>query len=176
MNENLFEELNKFVKKNVNDHRYAHTLGVVKAADVYAKRFGADQQKARIAAIFHDACKNEGALEHGPAAAKLLKEKFGVEDEDILNAIKYHTVGRANMSILERVIKCADLTDETRDYPNVEYFRKRLREDSDINPVFLEMMLECKDIIEQRGQKYSKSSLECIEWLKEEINRSKYGE
>lgn len=175
MSEELFEKLNKYVKKNVNEHRYAHTLGVVKAATAYAKRFGADVEKARIAAIFHDACKSNGPLEHGPAAAILIQEKFGVEDEDIINAIKYHTVGRANMSILERVIKCADLTDETRDYPNVEYFRNRLMNDDDINPVFLEMMLECKEIVEQRGQKFSKTSLECIDWLKEEIDRSNNG-
>jgi len=175
MAKDLYEKLNKYVKEHVGEHRYAHTLGVVDAAIKYAKRFGADVDKARIAAIFHDACKNEGPLEHGPAAAKLLKEKFGVEDEDILNAIKYHTVGRANMSILERVIKCADLTDVTRDYPTAPYFRKRLEEDEDINPVFLEMMYECKEVLAQRGEKLSQSSVECIEWLEKEINRSKNG-
>jgi len=175
MSKDLFEKLNEYVKANVGEHRYAHTLGVVDAATRYAKRFGADAEKARIAAIFHDACKSEGPLDHGPAAARLIQEKFGVDDEDIINSIKYHTVGRANMSILERVIKCADLTDVTRDYPNVEYFRKRLNEEKDINPVLLEMMLECKDIVEGRGQEFCKSSLECIEWLKDEINRSNNG-
>ncbi|MDO5331494.1 MAG: HD domain-containing protein [Bacillota bacterium] len=175
MSDELYEKLNKYVKNHVNDHRYKHTLGVVKAATKYAKKFGADVEKAKIAAIFHDACKSDGVLEHGPAAAVKLKEKFGVDDEDILNAIKYHTVGRANMSILERVIKCADLTEETRDYPSVDYFRKRLEEDDDINPVFLEMMLESKDVVEKRGEKFCKTSLECIDWLKEEIDRSKNG-
>lgn len=175
MSKDLYEKLNKYVKENVGEKRYAHTLGVVEMAVKYAKRFGADVEKARIAAIFHDACKNEGPLTHGPAAAQLIYDKFGVTDEDIINAIKYHTVGRANMSMLERVIKCADLTDVTRDYPNVSYFRKRLEEDNDINPVFLEMMLECKDVVEQRGEKFCQSSLECIDWLKEEINRSKNG-
>ncbi|MCQ2553609.1 MAG: ribosome silencing factor [Clostridia bacterium] len=168
----LYNKLDSYVKEHVNEHRYAHTLGVVEAAVHYAERFGADVEKARIAAIFHDACKSNGPLEHGPAAALLIQKKFGVYDEDIINAIKYHTVGRANMSILERVVKCADLTDKTRDYPTVEYFRKRLNEDDDINPVFLEMMLECKEIVEERGQQFSKTSMECIEWLKKEISRS----
>ena len=171
MYEDLFEKLHKYVKENVGQHRYEHTIGVVETATRYARKFGADVDKARIAAIFHDACKSEGALQHGPAAAKLIKEKFGVDDEDIINAIKYHTVGRANMSILERVIKCADLTDPTRDYPSVEYFRKRLNEDDDINPVFLEMMLESKEVVERSGREYEKTSLECIDWLKEEINK-----
>ena len=104
MYEDLFEKLHKYVKENVGQHRYEHTLGVVETATRYAEKFGADVDKARIAAIFHDACKSEGPLQHGPAAAKLIKEKFGVDDEDIINAIKYHTVGRANMSILERIL------------------------------------------------------------------------
>ena len=165
MSDELYKKLKAYVKENVNDHRYKHTMGVVKTAQLYAERFGADVEKAKIAAVFHDACKNDGALAHGPAAAKLIQEKFGVNDPDIINAIKYHTIGRANMSILERVIKCADLTDPTRDYPNVEYFRKRLRTDKDINPVFLEMMYECREIIKKRGEEFDQSSKECIEWL-----------
>jgi len=162
------------MKEHVNDHRYRHTMGVVETAVKYAKHFGADPEKARIAAVFHDACKGEGALAHGPAAAKLIKDRFGVEDEDIINSIKYHTVGRANMSLLERVIKCADLTDPTRDYPNVQYFRDRLNNDNDINPVFLEMMYECKDIIEARGDKLADSSVECIAWLEEITKKEKH--
>jgi len=169
MSKDLYEKLEKYVKEHVNKHRYEHTLGVVEAATLYAKRFGADVEKARLAAIFHDACKSEGPLGHGPAAAELIKEKFGVDDEDIINAIKWHTLGRKNMSILERVIKCADLTDKTRTYPKVEYFRNRLRTDDDINPVFLEMMYDCKKIIEDRGEEFNPSSVECIQWLEQEI-------
>jgi len=167
MYEKLYKELNKYVKSHVNEHRYLHTMGVVETAEKYAKRFGADVDKARIAAIFHDACKSEGPIEHGPMAAKKLEEKFGVHDQDILNAIRFHTVGRANMSLLERVIKCADLTDPTRDYPNVEYYRKRLESEDDLNPAFLEMMIECQDLLKSRGQEVATTSVECIEWLKE---------
>ncbi|MCQ2552258.1 MAG: HD domain-containing protein [Clostridia bacterium] len=170
MSDKLYEKLHKYVKEHVNEHRYQHTLGVVEAAERYAKRFGADIEKARIAAIFHDACKSEGPLGHGPAAAKKLEEKFKVTDPDILNAIKYHTIGRANMSLLERVIKCADLTDITRDYPKVQYYRDRLNTEDDMNPILLEMMYECKQIIEDRGEEFNQSSKECIEWLEKEVN------
>jgi len=173
MYEELFDRLNNYVKSVENEHRYKHTLGVVDTAVYLAEKFGADKDKAKIAAIFHDACKSEGPIEHGPAAAKLLKKKFGVDDKDILNAIKYHTVGRANMSILERVIKCADLTEPSRDYPSVDYFRKRLKEDDDINPAFLEMMLESKQVVEDSGREYEKTSLECIAWLEEQLSERK---
>ena len=93
--EKLYKTLDEYVKANVNEHRYKHTLGVVKAAEHYAINYGADVHKAKIAAIFHDACKNSSSgLEHGAAAAKLLKEKFGIDDEEILLAIKNHTIGR----------------------------------------------------------------------------------
>jgi len=173
MKDELFDRLNNYVKSVENEHRYKHTLGVVDTAVELAKRYGADEYKAKIAAIFHDACKSEGPIEHGPAAAKLIKSKFGVEDKDILNAIKYHTVGRANMSILERVIKCADLTEPSRDYPSVEHFRKMLRECDDINVPFLEMMLESKQVVEDSGRQYEKTSLECIAWLEEQIAERK---
>jgi len=173
MYEELFDRLNIYVKSVVNEHRYKHTLGVVDTAEFLAERYGADKDKARIAAIFHDACKNEGPIEHGPAAAKLLKNKFGVEDKDILNAIKYHTVGRAGMSVLERVIKCADLTEPSRDYPSVEHFRKMLRECDDINVPFHEMMLESKQVVEDSGRQYEKTSLECIAWLEEQLSERK---
>ena len=173
MYEELYEELHKYVRDNLKEHRYKHTMGVVETAVKYAKRFGADEDKARIAAVFHDACKSAGPLEHGPAAAKELEEKFGVHDEDILNAIRFHTVGRAGMSMLERVVKCADLTDPTRDYPTVDYFRKRLNNDNDINPVFLEMMKENAELLKAKGQEVAETSLECIEWLEELLgNRS----
>lgn len=166
----LFETLRKYVKENVNEHRYKHTLGVVETAVKYAEHFGADPEKARIAAIFHDACKAEGALAHGPAAALKIQE-FGVKDEEIINAIRFHTIGRANMTLLERVIKAADLTEPGRNYPTVNHFRKHLENDEDINPVFLEMMLESKAIIEGRGQEIDPSSKECIEWLQQEISK-----
>lgn len=170
MSNELFEKLKSFVKENVNEHRYEHTLGVVDCAVQYAEKFGADVEKARIAAIFHDACKSEGPLDHGPAAAEKIVE-FGVEDEEIRNAIRFHTVGRANMSLLEMVVKAADLTDRTRSYPKLEHYRERLRTEDDIRPVMLEMMLDNKAVIEARGQSIAQSSRECIEWLQSVLNK-----
>ncbi len=171
MTNKLFDQLNKYAKEKESDKRYRHSLGVVEYAEKYAERFGADPEKAKIAAIFHDECKDEGALVHGPAAAKLLRERFGVEDEDILNAIKYHTVGRAGMSMLERVVKCADLTEPTRSYLNVDYFRRRLATDKEINPVLYEMMLECREVLKRRGEEFSESSRQCIKWLEDELGK-----
>ena len=86
--EELYSKLDAYVKAHVDEYRYKHTQGVVKAIEKYALKYGADVKKAKIAAIFHDACKGQNlGLEHGKAAARIIRDEFGVEDEDIINAI-----------------------------------------------------------------------------------------
>ena len=70
-----------------------------------------------------DAFFRQPPIWHGYAAASFLKEKVGETDEEILNAVRYHTTGRAGMSLLEKIIFTADLTEEGRDYPDVNTVR-----------------------------------------------------
>ena len=111
--------------------RYRHTEGVIYTAVRLAERYGADPEKAEIAALFHGCLQNldieemntlveeyqlgdyyidKPQLAHSKLAAAILKAKFGVEDEDILNAVSYHTTGRADMSLLEKIIFVSDAT------------------------------------------------------------------
>lgn len=117
--------------------RFEHTLGVEYTAAALAMRCGAPLQEARIAGLLHDCAKcisDEKKLDiclrhnipitkverrnpfllHSKAGAWLAKEKYGVEDEDILNAIRYHTTGRENMSLLEKIIFVADYIEPGR--------------------------------------------------------------
>ena len=130
----------------MSEERYRHSLGVEKEAERLARRWGEDPEKAAIAGILHDCCKEmplEEALQimkrsaimteidfreqpqliHGYAAAEILG-RYGVHDEDIENAVRYHTTGRAGMSRLEKIVYLADLTEEGRDYPDVEEMRR----------------------------------------------------
>lgn len=124
------------VKKKVTLKRYNHTLGVIEEAVLLSKIYGVDLDKARIAASLHDYTKyldeeqekeimikyygfnTYNALPkqviHGFTAAVVSKEELGVDDVDILNAIKYHTIGRKNMSTLEKIIYIADFTEPNR--------------------------------------------------------------
>lgn len=164
--EELFQILDEYVKANVNDHRYRHTLGVVRAAEYYAKKYGADVYKAKLAAIFHDACKNDVAgLEHGEAAAKLLEEKFGVKDEEILLAIRNHTLGRIEPCLLEKVIKLADLLEDTRTYEDVPMYRAMEEETSDIDLVYLELLKRQRNFLIQKGIEYDKRTDEIIAYM-----------
>lgn len=140
------EEIKTVLKKRMNEHRYKHSLNVAERAVFLAEKNGADVEKARFAGLIHDICKgipkeeqleiikNAGieldedtlkspALWHSVAGAVYCERELGVTDKDVLNAVRYHTSGRGNMSILEKVVYMADLTSAERNYPDAEYTR-----------------------------------------------------
>ncbi|HLS22476.1 MAG TPA: bis(5'-nucleosyl)-tetraphosphatase (symmetrical) YqeK [Pseudogracilibacillus sp.] len=139
------EEMKRIVKANLSDKRYAHTLRVTKCALTLAERFDVAKEKVQIAALFHDYAKDESPeklrqlikdyhlpetllqyhdeLWHGPVAAKWLEQEKGITDQDILNAIYYHTTGRSEMSDVELVVFVADYIEPARDFPGVDTVR-----------------------------------------------------
>ena len=124
------------VRGYIKESRYIHSLSVAHLAYKLAKKYQLDYQKAYIAGLLHDIAKgvdkNEslalmkqyypdfveiGAFAYQPFwGEKIAKEDFGVVDEEILGAIKYHTTGKANMNWLEKLIYAVDKIDPTRDY------------------------------------------------------------
>lgn len=140
----------KIIKPLMGEHRYTHSVNVAKEAKQLAKRYGADEEKALVAGVLHDITKempkeeqlqiildsgiildnvklSAPKLWHGLSGSIYVKEKLGIDDEDILNAICYHTTGRANMSLLEKIIFVADFTSEERTYKGVATMRKKSR-------------------------------------------------
>lgn len=140
------EQALKIVKAQLTEHRYQHTLGVMETATLLASRFGADEKKAELAAIFHDYAKfrpkdemrqiivreamPEDLLEyntelwHAPVGAYLAEHEAGITDPEVLSAIRYHTSGRRGMTKLEKVIYLADYIEPGRHFPGVEEVRK----------------------------------------------------
>lgn len=132
------------LKYKDNPNRYKHILGVVKTALSLSLRYGVDSNKAYIAAIFHDYTKYDDinsqtsvldineikayedvpVMYHALSAAAILKNIYKIEDETILNAIKYHVYGRVGMTTLDKIILIADKIEPTRDYPLVDDLRK----------------------------------------------------
>ena len=111
--EELKEKLLSFVKSNVKPSRFEHTLQVVKKAMEYAEKYGADKQKLEIAAIFHDAYRDAGNLEHGPLAAEHLEKDFGVEGTGVAAQISKLLVDLTNKNLkaddgLEKFIQSLD--------------------------------------------------------------------
>lgn len=135
----------KIVKEQLTEHRYQHTIGVMETAVALAKQYGADEKKAELAAIFHDYAKfrpkaemkaiilAEGYPEdllqynaelwHAPVGAYLVHKEAGITDQEILDAIRYHTSGRPGMSLLEKIIYLADYIEPGRNFPGVDEVR-----------------------------------------------------
>lgn len=133
------------VRKQMGPKRFEHVLRVEQAALALAERYQVSLEKASIAALTHDYAKEQddqkmkhlietekldsdmipfgNNIWHGPCGAVMVQKELGITDEDILNAIRHHTIGAPKMSLLEQVIYVADYIEEARDFPGVEEAR-----------------------------------------------------
>ncbi len=131
-------KLRKSMKKELSPKRYEHTLAVAYTAATLAMVHGADAEQALIAGMLHDCAKclpeqrlialckkhnlyitkvereNASALLHAKVGSFLAHEKYGIREEEILNAIKYHTTGRPQMSDMEKILYIADYIEPGR--------------------------------------------------------------
>lgn len=141
------QEAYDYIKANLKESRFIHTLGVVSVAKKLAENNGVDIEKAEIAALCHDIAKNipvdemekiikdkkiiltedeknTKELWHSILAPVLAKEKLKIEDEEILSAIRWHTTGKENMSKLDKIIYIADMIEPSRKFDGVEEIRE----------------------------------------------------
>lgn len=148
------EEITDFLKTNLKPGRYRHVQGVVQAIDQLAVRHEVDRDKARLCALYHDIMKENKAswlvsyiesngedpreliqavkVLHAQAGAIFARVEGGIEDKDILNAIRYHTTGREEMSTLEKILYLADVIEEGRHYEGVQNLRELAMNDLDL--------------------------------------------
>lgn len=147
-------EMDKYIKEKLKPKRYTHSLGVSQTSRKLAEMYGGDVDKAYIAGLIHDCAKNmkdeelinivenngytidivsrkSPQLLHGPAGAIIAQKNMGVTDIDVLNAIWYHTTGRENMSILEKIVYLADCIEPGREFDGIEKLREAARKDLD---------------------------------------------
>lgn len=149
MNENndIYYRVDEKLKILLTKKRYMHIKGVVDKAVILAKRYGEDIDKCKLAAILHDYAKqfsydeieeyiknnnlavdeleiNSRELIHSKIASKIAQNEYNITDEDVLNAISFHTTGRVGMSMLEKIIFVADSIEEGRKYPGVDSIRE----------------------------------------------------
>lgn len=140
------------VNKRLTDKRRIHTMGVVDTAVKLAKIYGENEDKAKLASLCHDIFRgvpteelnelvkkynlgnrylDNANLAHGKLAAKYIQDEFGIADGDIINAVSFHTTGRANMSLLEKIVFIADAIEPGRNYPQVDEIRDMAFKDID---------------------------------------------
>ena len=132
-------KIRKQLAKVLDSKRYEHTQGVAYTSAALAMRYGEDVQKAELAGLLHDCAKcldNEKKIHickkhnitisdaefknpfllHAKVGGYLTKEKYKIDDEDIINAVTYHTTGRPGMSLLEKIVYIADYIEPGRDH------------------------------------------------------------
>ena len=108
-------------------------------------------------------------LIHGKLGAKMVEKELGIDDEDILNAICWHTTGRENMSMLEKIVYIADLTEPGRDFDNIEKLRTLARKD--IDSAMIMSLKGVMDFVKSRGFTLHPNSEKAYELLKKEEKR-----
>lgn len=159
------EEILKWLKDNLSEERYIHTLGTADCAKELANRYGMDEDKAYTAGLLHDCAKcftTEKLLEiikdnleveesemlnyktlHAPVSAYIAENEFGVTDKDILSAIRWHTLGKLDMNEFEKVIFLADkIEPNTRDKEYSKQIRAVLDEENGMNKALLRLYKE----------------------------------
>ncbi len=159
-----FESLRDKLKKELDEHRFYHSLGVAHTSAFMAYLYDTDPEQALIAGLLHDCgkcvsndkklslCKKEGfpisdvekenpSLLHGKVGRIYAAEKYGIEDEDMLNAITYHTTGRPGMSTLEKIVFVADYVEPGRkDRPGMELEEVRYLAYHDLDAAVLRIL------------------------------------
>ena len=181
-----------YIEKNFSEKRKIHTEGVRITAMHLAEKYGADVKKAETAALFHDMFRgmpvdiinyyvkhlkldskylNNCNLAHGKIAAIIMEREFDIHDEDVLNAVSYHTTGRAGMSRLEKIIYIADAIEPNRSYPGVDSLREIVEEDLD--KACLTSLKRTIDFVKSQGNYLDEDTLRAKEYL--EKKETTYG-
>lgn len=142
------DEFKELLSQKLKPERFIHSLNVADSAVYLAEKYGADEEKAYIAGLLHDVTKNENEevqlqmlqndgiilsrteflnrkLWHAMSGEVYARTCLGIEDSEILGAIRYHTTGKAGMTLLEKIIYIADYISAERDYPDADVMRQK---------------------------------------------------
>ena len=177
-----YPEYAQLLETRLTPKRYKHSLNVMERAVELARIHGADTDKAELAGLVHDIEKNttpkillqtietsgillsdadlfSPQLWHATAGFLYARDVLHIADPDVLNAIRYHTTGRADMSLLEKVVYLADLTSADREYSDVREMRNLADVDLDA-AMFYDMQYIIGDLV-KHGKLLHPDTLAC---------------
>mgnify|MGYP001061309963 CR=1 FL=1 len=178
----LIGQYKNYLKENLSKKRYTHLVNVANAASKLAEKYGGNKEKAYLAGLLHDICKEmptekqlelvklsgldvceietkTPALFHAIAGAEFIQSEFQIRDPEIINAVRYHTVGCKDMPLLSQIIYLADLISDDRDYKDVKKMRKY--SEQSLEKAMLEALkFSIADSVE-KGNTIPVSTLEC---------------
>ena len=167
------QEIEEILQQKQNPHRYRHTIGVRYTSICLAMRYGEELTRASYAGLLHDCAKhmsNEKLLAkccdhhltvseveetnpfllHGRVGAWLAEHKYGITDPEILGAIEWHTTGRPDMTLLEKIVFTADYIEPGRDQaPNLVELRRLAF--TDIDQAVCAILKQTLDYLRDQG-------------------------
>ena len=181
-------KMRKSMEHELDERRYNHTVGVAYTAGSLAAIYGEDVEKAMAAGFLHDSAKcmtNKKRIEicnknkipiseieyrnpfllHAKVGRFIAHEKFGIDDEDILNAIEFHTTGRPGMSTLEKIVYISDYIEPHRNQAtNLLAIRKSAYTDLDKTVVMI--LKDTLSYLESAGNEIDSLTQETYEYYK----------
>ena len=184
------EEYIKLIKSSLSPYRFHHSMCVADKARELAKKHGIDEEKAYVAGILHDITKempNDEQIKlieengymlsdfeksnhrifHQMSGAAYVEKVLGIDDKDIISGIRYHTTGRANMSLFEMIIYLADFTSADRSYPDVDIMRQKTDE-SLLGGMLYSLKYTICDVVSHERTLHP-DTLSCYNWVVSKI-------
>ena len=169
-----FDDYEDMLKERLSKKRFTHTMNVAEACYDLAERFGGDEKRCYLAGMLHDIMKEElpekqrqmtidsgmrpdpaeidtPALWHAVAGAVYVRQKLKIDDEEILTGIRFHTIGCAKMTLLEKIVYLGDMISAERSYKDVDKFRKICYDDLD-KAMAVALAYNITDVCKKCGQ------------------------
>ncbi len=167
------DNVKEILRTRLSEKRYIHSLNVADECRHLAQIYDSDEEKAYFAGLVHDICKElpvdqlkqkavdsnlaiskaeleTKALWHAIAGAGFVKNDMKINDIDIINAVRFHTVARAGMTKLEEIVYIGDLISADRTYKDVKRFRKLAYQELD-KTMLEAVVFSIQSVIEKRG-------------------------
>jgi len=186
----LVKKIDAHNRANLSEKRYKHVMSVASYAVYLSSFHGINAYDAYVGAIAHDCTKyldDQKQLEyfeknnielsdddkkspkiwHQISGAHFARHTLGIDNDDIINAVRYHTTGRAGMSDLEKLVCLADSIEPTRDYDGVTHMREVAK--TDLDRALLLSFDRLVEYVNIRGLNMNKTTLEARDYLRKEI-------
>lgn len=168
----LTEQIRKYTESAVKKSRYEHSVRTAEMCARICRFYGLDEEKGFLAGIGHDMCKdcndeemialaekdgnpvieyelNKPALLHGRAAAVMMKEKFGIKDKEILEAVANHTSGKTGMGNIAKVLFIADKIEPGRPQVSEKYYERLFK--NSLDGMLYSVLKENYDYLKRKG-------------------------
>ena len=170
----MIDSYKSLIRQGLSKKRYQHSIYVADECKKIAKKYGANVEDAYIAGLLHDAKKDvppdelklmvinsnieaeeieldTPQLWHAIASCQFARDKLGISNIDILNAIRYHTVARPNMSLLEKIVYLGDISSADRTYNDVGKVRRLIYSNLDSAMLYV-LKFVISNLLSHKGQ------------------------